>query len=203
MTPPDLDELRAILTRIITDCHHASEVFESISALFKKVDHSRGPVDVNEIARGVLQSLHGQLRDHGVATETELASDLPLVDGHQGQLRQVVFNLVHNAIEAMATTTDKTRLLRVSTQPRDRNTIVVAVEDSGPGIDPGRLNNIFDAFVTTKANGMGLGLAICRMIVQRHGGQLSASSDGKTGARVQFVLPVGLVDTALARNVSH
>jgi signal transduction histidine kinase len=80
---------------------------------------------------------------------------------------------------------------------------VVAVEDSGPGIDPGRLNNIFDAFVTTKANGMGLGLAICRMIVHRHGGQLSASSDGKTGARVQFVLPVGLVDTALARNVSH
>ena len=203
MTPPDLNELRAILTRIITDCHHASEVFDSISALFKKVDHSRGPVDVNEIARGVLQSLYGQLRDHGVATETELASDLPLVDGHQGQLRQVVFNLVHNAIDAMATTTDKTRLLRVSTQPRDRNTIVVAVEDSGPGIDPGRLNNIFDAFVTTKANGMGLGLAICRMIVQRHGGQLSVSSDGRTGAHVQFVLPVGLMDTAHARNVSH
>ena len=203
MTPPDLDELRAILNRIITDCLHASEVFDSISALFKKVDHSRRPVDVNEIARGVLQSLYGQLRDHDVATETELASDLPLVDGHQGQLRQAVFNLVHNAIEAMATTTDKRRLLRVSTQPRDRNTIVVAVEDSGPGIDPGRLNNIFDAFVTTKANGMGLGLAICRMIVQRHGGQLSATSDGRTGARVQFVLPVGPVDTAHARNVSH
>jgi signal transduction histidine kinase len=203
MTPPDLDELRAILNRIITDCRHASEVFDSISALFKNVDHSRRPVDVNEIARGVLQSLHGQLRDHGVATETELATDLPLVDGHQGQLRQVVFNLVHNAIEAMASTTDKTRLLRVSTQPRDRNTIVVAVEDSGPGIDPGHLKNIFDAFVTTKANGMGLGLAICRMIVQRHGGQLSASSDGRTGARVQFVLPVGLGDTAHARNVSH
>jgi signal transduction histidine kinase len=203
MTPPDLDELRTILNRIVRDCHHASEVFNSISALFSKVDQSRRPVDVNEIARGVLQSLRGELKDHGVATETELASDLPPVDGHQGQLRQVVFNLVHNAIEAMAATTDKTRLLRVSTQPQDRNTIVVAVEDSGPGIDPRRLNNIFDAFVTTKANGMGLGLAICRMIVQRHGGQLSASSDGTTGARLQFVLPVGSVDTSLVCSMSH
>src|ERR1700752_3328004 len=128
MTSPDLDALRAILNRIITDCRHASEVFDSISALFKKVDHSRRPVDVNEIARGVLQSLHGQLRDHGVATETELASDLPLVEGHQGQLRQVVFNLVHNAIEAMATTTDKMRLLRLSTQPHGDDAIMVAVE---------------------------------------------------------------------------
>ena len=203
MTPPDLDELRAILNRIVRDCHHASEVFNSISGLFSKVDKSRRPVDVNEIARGVLQSLRGELKDHAVATETELASDLPPVDGHQGQLRQVVFNLVHNAIEAMATTTDKTRLLRVSTQPQDRHTIVVAVEDSGPGIDPRRLNNIFDAFVTTKANGMGLGLAICRMIVQRHGGQLSASSDGRTGTRLQFVLPVGSVGTSLASDISH
>jgi signal transduction histidine kinase len=151
----------------------------------------------------VLQSLHGELKDHGVATETEFAFDLPPVDGHHAQLRQVVFNLVHNAIEAMATTTDRTRLLRMSTQPQGHDTIVVAVEDSGPGIDQGRLNSIFDAFVTTKANGMGLGLAICRMIVQRHGGRLSASSDGRTGTRVQFVLPLGSADTTNAHNIGH
>jgi PAS domain S-box-containing protein len=201
MASPNLDELRAILDQIVADCHQASEVFESISALFKKVDQSRRPVDVNEIALGVLQSVHGQLKNHDVATETELASDLPLVDGHQGQLRQVVFNLVHNAIEAMATTTDRERLLRVSTQPQGHNAILVAVQDSGPGIDPGHLNSIFDAFVTTKSNGMGLGLAICRMIVQRHGGQLLALSDGRTGARLQFVLPVGsTADTVPAHN---
>jgi PAS domain S-box-containing protein len=203
MKPPDLDEVRAILDQIAANCRHASEVFDSISALFKKVDHSRRPVDINEIALGVLQSVHGQLRDHGVATETELAPDLPLVDGNQGQLRQVVFNLIHNAIEAMATTTDRARLLRITTQPQGHNAIAVAVEDSGPGIDPGRLNSIFDAFVTTKADGMGLGLAICRMIVQRHGGRLLASSDGRTGARVQFVLPVGSLDTISAHNSSH
>ena len=203
MTPPDLDELRAILNRIVTDCRHASELFDSISALFQRGDQRRLPVDVNEIALDVLQSLHGELKDHGVATETEFASDLPPVDGHHAQLRQVVFNLVHNAIEAMATTTDRTRLLRMSTQPQGHDTIVVAVEDSGSGIDAGRLNSIFDAFVTTKANGMGLGLAICRMIVQRHGGRLSASSDGRTGARVQFVLPLGSADTTNAHNVGH
>jgi PAS domain S-box-containing protein len=203
MTPPDLDELRAILDQIVGACHNANEVFASISALFKRVDQSRRPVDVNAIAIGVLQSVSAQLRDHRVATETELASDLPSVDGHQGQLRQVVFNLVHNAIEAMATTTDRARLLRIRTNAQGDNAIVVSVEDSGPGIDPERLDSIFDAFVTTKTNGMGLGLAICRMIVQRHGGRLSASSDGKTGARLQFVLPVGPPHSATARHGSH
>jgi PAS domain S-box-containing protein len=202
MSPPDLDELRAILGRIVTDCRQASEVFNGISALFQKIDQSRRAVDVNQIALDVLLSLHGQLKDHGVATETELASDLPLVDGHQAQLRQVVFNLVHNAIEAMATITDRRRLLRVSTRPQDQNAIVVAIEDSGPGIDPGLLNNMFDAFVTTKVHGMGLGLAICRMIVQRHGGRLLASSNGRTGARLEFVLPVGSPDTTHAHNIS-
>ena len=106
------------------------------------------------------------------------------------------------AIEAMATITERRRLLRVSTRPQDQNAIVVAIEDSGPGIDPGLLNNMFDAFVTTKVHGMGLGLAICRMLVQRHGGRLLASSNGRTGARLEFVLPVGSPDTTHAHNIS-
>jgi PAS domain S-box-containing protein len=196
MEPLDLGEVREILDRIMSNCRRASEVFDSITALFRRADHSRLSTDVNEIILEVLQSLHGELKDHGVATHTELASELALVDSHQGQLRLVISNLFHNAIEAMDTTTDRGRVLRVRTNLHGHNAIIVSVEDSGPGIDPKQLNRIFDAFVTTKAHGMGLGLAICRMIVQRHGGQLSALSDGKRGAQFQLVLPIEFTDTA-------
>ena len=100
-----------------------------------------------------------------------------------------MFNLVRNAIEAMDTTTDRSRVLRVSTELRGRDAIAVTVEDSGPGIDPQKLESIFTAFLTTKSQGMGLGLAICRMIAEQHGGQLTASSDGKSGTLFQLVLP--------------
>ena len=187
--PPDHDEVRAALNDMIADSHRTSEVFEGIRALFRKVDHERQLIDMNEIILRVLQSLRGELKDHGVTTRTELMSGLPLVEGNRNQLQQVVFNLVHNALEAMNATTDRSRVLRVRTEHRGRDAIAVAVEDSGPGIDPKQLDGIFDAFFTTKAHGMGLGLAICRMIIGRHGGQLTVSSDGKRGALFQFVLP--------------
>jgi signal transduction histidine kinase len=110
-------------------------------------------------------------------------------------LRQVIFNLIHNAIESMDNTMDRSRVLRVIAKSHGPDAIIVIVEDSGPGIDPRRLDNIFDPFITTKPDGMGLGLAICRMIVERHGGRLSALSDGMSGARFQFVLPVRLTDS--------
>ena len=187
--PPDHDEVRAALNDMIADSHRTSEVFEGIRALFRKVDHERQQIDMNEIILRVLQSLRGELKDHGVTTRTELMLELPLVEGNRNQLQQVVFNLVHNALEAMNATTDRSRVLRVRTEHCGRDAIAVAVEDSGPGIDPKQLDGIFDAFFTTKAHGMGLGLAICRMIIGRHGGQLTVSSDGKRGALFQFVLP--------------
>ena len=187
--PPDHDEVRAALNDIISDSHRTSEVFEGIRALFQKVDQERQLIDMNEIILRVLQSLHGELKDHGVTTRTELMSGLPLVAGNRNQLQQVIFNLVHNALEAMNTTTDRSRVLRVRTEHRGRDAIAVTVEDSGPGIDPKQLDGIFDAFFTTKAHGMGLGLAICRMIIGRHGGQLTVSSGGKRGALFQFLLP--------------
>ena len=187
--PPDHDEVRAALNDMIADSHRTSEVFEGIRALFRKVDHERQLIDMNEIILRVLQSLRGELKDHGVTTRTELMSGLPLVEGNRNQLQQVVFNLVHNALEAVNATTDRSRVLRVRTEHCGRDAIAVAVEDSGPGIDPKQLDGIFDAFFTTKAHGMGLGLAICRMIIGRHGGQLTVSSDGKRGALFQFVLP--------------
>jgi signal transduction histidine kinase len=190
-TPPDLDEVRAALNRVIAESHRASAVFDGIRSLFRKTDQGRQPVDVNEMALEVLQSLRAELSAHGVTTETELASSLPPVEGRRNQLQQVVTNLVQNAIEAMDTTADRDRMLRLKTGLRGTDAIVVSVEDSGPGLKADQLDSIFDAFVTTKANGMGLGLAICRRIIESHAGQLSASSDGRSGAQFQFVLPIG------------
>ena len=191
-SPPDHDEVRAALNRIQSEGRRTSEVFDAIRALFQKGDQGRRRIDVNEIIVEVLKSLRGELVDHEVETRPELTK-LPLVNGHRGQLREVILNLVHNALEAMDTTTDRSRVLRVTTELRGRDAIAVAVEDSGPGIDPKKLDSIFTAFLTTKSHGMGLGLAICRMIVEQHGGQLTASSDGKNGALFQFVLPIGTV----------
>src|SRR6202035_3527817 len=181
---------------MIDDCHRVSEVFDTIRALFRRADQKSQPIVVNEIALEVLQSMRQELLDHHVAIETELTSELPPVEGHRSQLRQVIFNLVHNAVESMDGTVDRSRILRVITEPQGRDAIIVSVEDSGPGISPNRLDSIFEPFTTTKADGMGLGLAICRMIVERHGGKLSAHSDGQSGARFQLVLPVELTDAA-------
>lgn len=192
--PPDRDEVRAALRRIVNDGHRTSEVFDGIRSLFRKVDQGRDPVDINKLILGVLQSLQGEFKDRAIELRSELAADLPLIDGHPSQLQEVIYNLVRNATEAMDNVTDRNRVLQVSTGLRDHETIAVAVQDSGPGIDPKRLDEIFNAFFTTKSQGTGLGLAICRMIIEHHGGQLIASSDGKNGALFQFVLPIESAD---------
>jgi signal transduction histidine kinase len=133
--------------------------------------------------------MRAELESRAVTTLAELTTEPPLVGGNRIQLQQVILNMVRNAVEAMGTTEDRDRVLRVKTERRSRDTIALVVQDSGRGIDPKQLDRIFDPFVTTKAHGMGLGLAICRMIIERHGGELSASSDGESGAVFQFVLP--------------
>ena len=189
--PPDLEEVRALLHQMMSSCHRVSEVFDTIRALFRRVDQKREPTVINEVVIDVLQLMREELTDHGVTAETELASELQHVDGHRNQLRQVIFNLIHNAIESMDNMMDRNRVLRVITKSHGPDAIIIAVEDSGPGINPRRLSGIFDPFISTKPDGMGLGLAICRMIVDRHGGNLSALSDGENGARFQLILPVG------------
>lgn len=188
--PADYDEVRAALNRMISEGHRTSDVFDSIRALFKKTDQGRQAIDLNEIVLGVLQSLCEELKNRDVEVRPELMSDLPLITGHKTQLREVIFNLIDNALDAMKTTTNRNRVLRVETALHGPDAIVVAVEDNGPGLEREQLEGIFDAFVTTKADGIGLGLAICRMIVENHGGQLSVSSDGKSGAMFQCVLPI-------------
>ena len=195
-TPPDHDEVRAALIRIKSGGHRASEVFDGIRSLFGKSGRERQPIDVNRIVLNVTNSFQEELNDHGVDTHYELTTELPPVNGHGAQLGEVVFNLINNAVEAMASTTNRSRMLRVGTEVCGRDEIAVSVQDSGPGIDPRELDNVFNAFVSTKAHGTGLGLAICRMVVEGHGGRLTASSDGKSGALFQFVLPIASTDDA-------
>ena len=197
--PPDYDEVGAALNRIMNDCDRASEVFNSIRVLFQRVTEKLQLVDLNEVMLEVLRSFGGELISHAVASHTELASGLPLVAGHRGQLQALISNLVQNAIEAMEATTNRDRVLRLKTELQNRDAIVVSIEDSGLGFDQDQLHGMFDAFVTTKSHGIGLGLAICNMIVERHGGQLTAVSDGKSGAQFQFSLPATSVEQSAHR----
>jgi signal transduction histidine kinase len=193
-TPPGRDEANEALNSIVADATHTSDAFDSIRALVKTVDEPRQPVDVNDVITSVLRSLRAELADRGVASRADLAPDLPTVSGNKNQLQEVILNLIHNALEAMDTAPDRPRELYVRTERSGRDAILIAVKDSGPGIDPAKIGMIFDAFFTTKAHGMGLGLAICRLIVERHGGQLTAQSDGMNGALFNVVLPIGSAD---------
>jgi signal transduction histidine kinase len=192
-TPPNHDRALTALSKIERDGYRASEVFDGIRALFGKHGHERQPIDVNRIVLDVMDSLQTELNAHGVVARRELATELPLVDGHPTQLQEVIFNLINNAIEAMSATAKRSRALLVRTEIRGDDEIAVSVQDSGPGIDPGQLDHVFNAFVSTKANGTGLGLAICRMIIEGHGGQLAGRSDGESGALFQFTLPIRCV----------
>jgi len=194
-TPPDLAEVRQALNNMITDTHRTSDVLEGFRSLFEKSDQKKEQVGVNELILGTLQLSRKELQDHRIETRLELASELPLVESHRRQLEEVIFNLVHNAIEAMDAAAVRDRILWVRTELKGHDAITVAVQDSGPGIDPERLESIFGAFFTTKPHGMGLGLAICRLIIEHHGGQLTALSDGKNGSLFQFVLPIKFVQS--------
>ena len=193
-TPPNVEEVRSALKRTVGDSHRISGVFDSLRALFGKPDRGKELVDVNETAIEALRYLRWQLRNHEIFTLTHLASELPPIEGNKGQSQEVIVNLVQNAIEAMDELTTERRVLQIRAKPAiDR--IVVTVEDSGPGIDENKAARIFDPFVTTKRDGMGLGLAISRMIVERHGGELTVAPAHPHGCIFRMVLPIGLAAT--------
>jgi signal transduction histidine kinase len=190
--PPDVDRVKQVLTNIEQAGFRANEVLTNVRNLFQDTDHEQQSIDVNSLTVEALQSLQAELNDHGVKTDVELASELPHISGHRVQLQEVILNLVHNAIDAMAPIKVDNRALRVRTKSDGDKAVIVEVEDTGQGIEPQRLGSIFEPFVTTKPKGSGLGLAICSRIIERHGGQLTASSDGTNGALFKIVLPVQL-----------
>jgi signal transduction histidine kinase len=201
MSPPDLHEATVSLNDAGEDVRRAADFLNGIRSLFGRGDQPRQPVNMNDIVLETLQSLRGEMQTRGIAASHDLTFDLPAVTGHKSQLQEVVLNLVNNALEAMDSAAGRSRKLEIITRRHDADEIVVAVKDTGPGIDAKQLGGIFDTFVTTKSNGMGLGLAICRAIVERHGGRLTAFSDGKSGALFQFVLPMKPSDEATDANV--
>jgi signal transduction histidine kinase len=194
--PPDLTEAGSALGRMVGESHRASQVFDNIRALFGKADHRFEPIDVNQLLAEVLQILDGELTVSHITAELSLAVGLPAVLGHGGQLQEVFINLIRNAIEAIGSVADDRRQLQIRSYRDEPNKIVVTVEDSGPGIDPKHAETIFDAFMTTKPQGMGLGLALCRMIAERHGGQLSAMPAEPRGSIFRVVLPAARTSAA-------
>jgi signal transduction histidine kinase len=188
--PPDLDKVKRLLDDIERAGFRASEILANVRRLFQEADQEQELVDVNTLILQTLQILDGELTNNSVKTDVDLTPQLPLVKGHRVQLQEVIINLVNNAIDAMAPIQVDRRALKVSTKIAGTNAITIEVEDAGQGIEPQRLGSVFEPFVTTKANGTGLGLAICRRIIEGHGGQIAATSEGKEGAIFQITLPV-------------
>jgi putative pyrimidine permease RutG len=191
-TPPDLGEARAALTRIVSVGHRADEVIESIRAIFKRDSQQRIALDLNKLIFSVLRAVDGELQSHQIIVQTELIDDLPPVLADRVQLQQVILNLIMNAIEAMNSVVGRARILRIKSEIHEPDGVLVSVEDSGSGIDPTDVDRIFNAFFTTKSGGMGMGLSICRSIIEAHQGRLWASPGMHYGSAFRFVLPKGL-----------
>lgn len=186
---PDLDEASAALKRIVRDGHRASEVIASVRAMFKKDRSERTSLAVNDLVRDALLLTQAQLHNHGIVVQTELREGLPEIFADRVQLQQVLINLIINGADAMASVTERERLLLIKTDADDAGAVRITVTDSGTGIDPGELERIFEPFVTTKTSGMGLGLAICRSIVESHGGRLWVASSNADGSTFHMTAP--------------
>jgi PAS domain S-box-containing protein len=187
--PPDLAEAGQALDRIIKDGKRAGDVIGRIRALIKKVPPRKDQLDINESILEVIALTRSELLRHRIALRTELAEGLPLVNGDRVQLQQVMLNLIINAVEAMSSASDAPRELTINTAREATASVLVAVRDSGPGLDPQSADRLFDAFYTTKSGGMGMGLSICRSIIEAHGGRVWATTDVVRGAVFQFTLP--------------
>ena len=188
---PNLDEARDAISRIVRDGNRASDVIRRIRALIKKGDIEKTLLDINEVIQEVVSLTHSEIQKSGVALTMNLNSGLRLILGDRIQLQQVILNLVMNGIEAMNTVTDRPREMIIRSSPHASDKILVAVHDSGIGIDSQNLAKIFDTFYTTKSQGMGMGLAISRSIIENHGGRLWAAPNDGPGATFQFTLDIG------------
>jgi signal transduction histidine kinase len=194
--PPDLEEVRQALDAIIKDGTRAGDVIGRIRAIIKKVPPRHDQLDINEAILEVIEVTRSELLRNGVSLQTEFASGLPLIRGDRIQLQQIVLNLIMNAVEAMSEASKGSRDLLISTAEDISNSVLVAVRDTGPGLNPESLERLFDPFYTTKPGGMGMGLSICRSIVEAHGGRVWAAANVAQGASFHFSLPAHGVTTS-------
>jgi PAS domain S-box-containing protein len=194
LTAKDFEEARQSAALVVADGHRAGEIIARIRALAKKAPARKEWLDINETIREVIALARSEVQRSGVALETRLSDDVhyvPLVSADRVQLQQVILNLIVNAIEAMSGVDNGVRELLVCSGTAESQQVMVAVRDSGPGLDPKTTDRLFDAFYTTKPQGMGMGLAISRSIIEAHGGRLWASANEDSGATFQFTLPTG------------
>jgi len=184
--PPDMTEVRKGTEKIVEAGALASEIINRLRSLYKKAPPKQELVAINEIIREMAGMMRGEARGHGVSIRTDLNDDLPMTVADRVQLQQVLMNLMLNGIEAMK---DTGGVLMVKSQFGEDGQIEIAVKDTGPGLPVDTANQIFDAFFTTKAQGSGMGLAICKSIVESHGGRIWANGNGGRGATFHFTLP--------------
>jgi len=188
--PPNLKEVRQAVEAIIQDGTRASAVLVRTRGLLRRGERLRERLDINDVVREVIALLDGELRRNGVSLGTNLPEDLPPVVVDRVLLQQVILNLMMNAIEAVRAISDRTRVLRIRTEEQPSDNIAVLVQDSGVGVDPEHSSRMFEAFYTTKVEGVGMGLTISRSIIEAHGGRLWAVANAGPGSTFCFTLPI-------------
>lgn len=193
--PPDLMEVRQALESIVISGNRAGQVVDRIRALVKKAPPRKDRLDLNEAIREVIALIRSEASKFGVIVQTNLAEVLPLIDGDRVQLQQVVLNLIINAFEAMSGRDEQPREVLISTARSPTGGALVSVQDTGPGLPAGAIDRLFDAFYTTKPSGMGIGLSVCRSIIEAHGGHVSAASNSSRGAIFRFEVPASAPGT--------
>jgi signal transduction histidine kinase len=187
---PDLAAARRSIEWVVNDGCRASDVIRRVRALATKSDIETARLNLNQVVDEAIKLVERELIKNDVSLQTELAPSLPEILGDRVQLQQVIINLLMNAIEAMEPLTGRPRELLVRSASGDTGQLIVSVTDSGVGISAENANRLFNAFFTTKSSGLGMGLSICRSIVEAHGGRMSASSNEGPGATFQFALPI-------------
>jgi PAS domain S-box-containing protein len=194
----NLEEVRQALARVVRGGNRASDVLERIRGLTKRAAPRRDLLEINGAIGEVIELTRGEAMKNRVSVRTDLAGGLPPIEGDRVQVQQVILNLVINAIEAMSSVREEARELQINTRKTEAGGVLVAVRDSGSGLDPQSVNRLFEAFYTTKPSGLGMGLAICRSIIEAHGGQLWANANEPRGAVFQFTLPAETDEAVLA-----
>jgi signal transduction histidine kinase len=187
--PPDLQEVREALAAAVKDADRVDTIVSRMRALMQKASPQLDRVDMNEALQEVIELTRGEALKNGVSVKTQFEQGLPVIAGDRVQLQQVTLNLILNAVQAMGANSDGARQVLITTRQIESNDLCVGVQDTGPGLSPETLSRLFEPFYTTKPNGMGMGLTICRSIVESHGGRLWATACEPRGALFQFAIP--------------
>jgi signal transduction histidine kinase len=187
--PPSIENAKLSVEHVTKAGKRAAEVIQRIRALSQKTVVQKAPLDINGAIEDVMPLIQHEVFVQGVSLRLELAAALPPVFGDRVQLQQVIMNLVLNGIQAMRSVTDRSRELLIRSREHGPDQILVAIEDSGTGIEPQNIDRLFTAFFTTKPDGMGIGLSICRSIIGQHGGRVWATGNSGAGSTFQFTLP--------------